>query len=267
MLLDSDPLKIIPGDIWIATTNGSAFVTWDEPIFADNVRVEKVINKGGLKPGQVIVLEDIRSWMAFEPTHIYTLGPLFLYQALQWGTYDVAYVAYDEAGNTAQCAFKIYVLSKCFMIMLQRMSSTTNALSSDSFCPPLDPPQGGVQACEDWGPGGRFKVCRIACDEGLRFSRPVPQFYTCGAEGFWRPNPNAGACDGVVVLRGHISPSKTLIYSFQLIPTLRSCTPLALSRSRLKRSSRSSWTTSLTSFATMLARVCSRPASSPHSKN
>ena len=73
-----------PGDLWIATTNGSAFVTWDEPIFADNVRVEKVINKGGLKPGQ----------------------------ALQWGTYDVAYVAYDEAGNTAQCDFKIYVLSK-----------------------------------------------------------------------------------------------------------------------------------------------------------
>lgn len=77
-------LFYLSGDLWIATTNGSAFVTWDEPIFADNVRVEKVINKGGLKPGQ----------------------------ALQWGTYDVAYVAYDEAGNTAQCDFKIYVLSK-----------------------------------------------------------------------------------------------------------------------------------------------------------
>ena len=58
----------------------------------------------------------------------------------------------------------------------------------DSFCPPLDPPQGGSQQCEDWGPGGRFKVCRIRCDEGLRFSQAVPQFYTCGAEGFWRPN-------------------------------------------------------------------------------
>ena len=56
-----------PGDIWVATSNGSAFVNWDEPIFTDNVRVERVINKGGLKPGQ----------------------------ALQWGTYDVAYVAYD----------------------------------------------------------------------------------------------------------------------------------------------------------------------------
>ena len=81
---ETNILLAISGDLWIATTNGSAFVTWDEPIFADNVRVEKVINKGGLKPGQ----------------------------ALQWGTYDVAYVAYDEAGNTAQCDFKIYVLSK-----------------------------------------------------------------------------------------------------------------------------------------------------------
>ena len=42
-----------PGDIWVATSNGSAFVSWDEPVFADNVRVDRVINKGGLKPGQV----------------------------------------------------------------------------------------------------------------------------------------------------------------------------------------------------------------------
>ena len=75
---------IFSGDVWVATKNGSAFVTWDEPVFADNVAVERVINKGGLSPGQ----------------------------ALQWGTYDVAYVAYDGAGNTAQCDFKIYVLNK-----------------------------------------------------------------------------------------------------------------------------------------------------------
>ena len=109
-----------PGDIWVATTNGSAYVTWDEPVFADNLRVDRVVNKGGLRPGM----------------------------ALQWGTYDVAYVAYDAAGNTATCGFKIYVL--------------------ESFCPPLDPPEGGSQSCEDWGPGGRFKVCRIACNDGLR---------------------------------------------------------------------------------------------------
>ena len=33
-------------------------------------------------------------------------------------------------------------------------------------------------------------VCRIQCDENKKFSQPVPEFYTCGAEGFWRPNPN-----------------------------------------------------------------------------
>ena len=79
---------LILGDVWVATTNGSAFVSWDEPVFADNVAVERVINKGGLRPGQ----------------------------ALQWGTYDVAYVAYDEAGNTAQCDFKIYVLNRYVFI-------------------------------------------------------------------------------------------------------------------------------------------------------
>ena len=73
------------GDTWVATDNGSAFVKWDEPVFADNNNNElRIINKGGLKPGQ----------------------------ALQWGTYDVAYIAYDEAGNTAQCDFKIYVVEK-----------------------------------------------------------------------------------------------------------------------------------------------------------
>lgn len=35
-------------------------------------------------------------------------------------------------------------------------------------------------------------MCEIGCNAGLRFSEPVPKFYTCGAEGFWRPtsNPN-----------------------------------------------------------------------------
>lgn len=55
------------------------------------------------------------------------------------------------------------------------------------FCPPLADPLGGYQSCRDWGAGGQFKVCEIACRDGLRFSQPVPPFYTCGAEGFWRP--------------------------------------------------------------------------------
>ena len=130
-----------PGDIWVSTNNGSAFVTWDEPEFTDNVNISRLL-RPNLAPGN----------------------------ALHWGTYDISYIAYDAAENSAACSFKIYVL--------------------ESFCPPLDPPEGGKQNCEAWGPGGRFHVCRIECDPGMKFSQPVPEFYTCGAEGFWRPNPN-----------------------------------------------------------------------------
>ena len=132
-----------PGDLWVATRNGSAFVNWDTPKFTDNQAVSTLnIQKPSLSPGQ----------------------------ALHWGTYEISYIAYDDAGNSATCAFKIYVVRE--------------------FCPPLEAPQGGTQSCEDWGPGGIFKVCKIGCSDGKKFSQPVPQFYTCGAEGFWRPNPN-----------------------------------------------------------------------------
>lgn len=56
------------------------------------------------------------------------------------------------------------------------------------FCPTLADPIGGKQQCKDWGSGGQFKVCEISCNPGLRFSQEVPKFYTCGAEGFWRPS-------------------------------------------------------------------------------
>ena len=48
---------------------------------------------------------------------------------------------------------------------------------------PFDPPISGVQKWENWGPGGSFKVCRIECDEGLKFSREVPEFYVYDAIG------------------------------------------------------------------------------------
>lgn len=91
-------------------------------------------------------------------------------QTLLWGTYDITYLASDAAGNTATCSFKVSVLSE--------------------FCPLLADPVGGTQLCKDWGAGGQFKVCEISCHPGLRFSEPVPEFYTCGAEGFWRPTSN-----------------------------------------------------------------------------
>lgn len=139
--IDKEPPKVdhCPGDLWVIAKNGSSIVTWDNPAFSDNVGVSKIIEKSGHKPGQ----------------------------NLAWGSYDIAYVAYDAAGNAATCTFKVTVLSE--------------------FCPPLSDPLGGYQSCRDWGAGGQFKVCEIACRDGLRFSQPVPPFYTCGAEGFWRP--------------------------------------------------------------------------------
>ncbi|XP_073822904.1 sushi, von Willebrand factor type A, EGF and pentraxin domain-containing protein uif isoform X2 [Musca autumnalis] len=89
---------------------------------------------------------------------------------LLWGSYDITYIASDAAGNTASCSFKVSLLTE--------------------FCPPLADPVGGVQVCKDWGTGGQFKVCEISCNPGLRFSEEVPEFYTCGAEGFWRPTPD-----------------------------------------------------------------------------
>ncbi|XP_076035426.1 sushi, von Willebrand factor type A, EGF and pentraxin domain-containing protein uif [Oratosquilla oratoria] len=127
------------GDIWVITRNGSAVVDWEEPIFSDNVDVTQVVDESDYKSGQ----------------------------AFTWGTYTIARVAYDAAGNSARCEFNIYVL--------------------EEFCPRLEDPVGGVQRCSDWGPGSRFKVCKIECNDGLRFSTQVPDFYTCGAEGFWRP--------------------------------------------------------------------------------
>ncbi|XP_071520140.1 uncharacterized protein uif isoform X2 [Panulirus ornatus] len=138
---DKTPPRVdhCPTDIWVITRNGSAVVNWDEPLFSDNMGIEHVVDKSGYSPGQ----------------------------AFTWGTYHIARVVYDAAGNSATCSFNVYVL--------------------EDFCPKLDDPVGGVQRCSDWGPGGRFKVCKIECNEGLRFSTQVPDFYTCGAEGFWRP--------------------------------------------------------------------------------
>ncbi|XP_018013808.1 sushi, von Willebrand factor type A, EGF and pentraxin domain-containing protein 1 isoform X2 [Hyalella azteca] len=138
---DKTPPRVdhCPGHIWVITKNGSAVVNWDRPRFTDNIGIEKTIEKSGYFPGQAFAL----------------------------GTYHIATVAYDAAGNSATCSFNVYVL--------------------EDFCEDLADPVGGTQRCSNWGPGGRFKVCSIECNPGLKFSTQVPDFYTCGAEGFWRP--------------------------------------------------------------------------------
>ncbi|KAG1655606.1 Fibropellin-1 [Nymphon striatum] len=98
----------------------------------------------------------------------YTPGQAFLR-----GVYELSYVAFDEGGNSATCSFKIYVV--------------------DKFCPIPEPPLGGELHCEDWGQhSAMYKVCRISCKDSLEFSDKVPDFYICGAEGFWRPSINPG---------------------------------------------------------------------------
>ncbi|KAK6045607.1 GCC2 and GCC3, partial [Cooperia oncophora] len=88
-------------------------------------------------------------------------------QVFTWGEYDVLYVAQDNASNTAECNFKIHI--------------------SREQCPQLEEPVNGVQACESWGPQLRYKACSIECREGYEFSRPPAVFYTCAADGLWRP--------------------------------------------------------------------------------
>lgn len=86
MVMDKIPPQVThcPGSMWVITRNGSATVTWDEPVFTDNVGVVKIEEKQGFRPGQTLL----------------------------WGNYDIAYVAYDQAGNNAMCRFKVYVLGK-----------------------------------------------------------------------------------------------------------------------------------------------------------
>ncbi|XP_013781236.1 uncharacterized protein LOC106465521 [Limulus polyphemus] len=133
-----------PPDMWVITQNMTAVINWKVPQFSDNLHSIRVIEHNGLQPGQTLLR----------------------------GVYNLAYVATDEAGNTAQCDFHIHVLSE--------------------FCPVPLPPVGGQRHCSDWGPNGSFKACKISCDEGLEFSQPVADFYTCGAEGFWRPTSDLG---------------------------------------------------------------------------
>ncbi|GAB0094394.1 sushi, von Willebrand factor type A, EGF and pentraxin domain-containing protein 1 [Sergentomyia squamirostris] len=154
---ESPHVEHCPGDLWVIARNGSAVVNWDEPHFSDNIGVVKIAEKNGHRPGQTLL----------------------------WGSYDITYIAADAAGNTATCTFKVSLLRKSSSSLVE--DSVLIDVFSAEFCPPLADPLGGTQACKDWGAGGQFKVCEIACHPGLRFSEPIPEFYTCGAEGFWRP--------------------------------------------------------------------------------
>lgn len=107
--LESDkiPPKVehCPGDLWVIAKNGSSIVTWDEPRFTDNVGIAKIQEKNGHKSGQT----------------------------LMWGTYDISYVAYDQAGNSASCNFKVYLLCKLTIQWFQWLNYYRGALIAIVF--------------------------------------------------------------------------------------------------------------------------------------
>lgn len=86
LLVDKEPpiVEYCSGDLWIIAKNGSSIVTWDEPRFVDNIGVTKIIERNGHRSGATLL----------------------------WGTYEIIYIAYDAAGNTATCSFKVSVLGK-----------------------------------------------------------------------------------------------------------------------------------------------------------
>uniref|UniRef100_A0A0N4ZHL7 Delta-like protein n=1 Tax=Parastrongyloides trichosuri TaxID=131310 RepID=A0A0N4ZHL7_PARTI len=91
-------------------------------------------------------------------------------QVFTRGDYMVLYVAHDENNNFVECHFNIYV--------------------STNYCIQPEDPINGLQACESWGPNNSYKACSITCHDGYEFPLEASSFYSCSAEGLWRPNIN-----------------------------------------------------------------------------
>ncbi|XP_077977609.1 uncharacterized protein LOC144433174 [Glandiceps talaboti] len=138
---DKSPPEVVfcPNDTRIINAESSLTVgVWEDPIFTDDVGVVNV-------------------------TQSYTNGDTFA-----WGTYLVSYVAYDAAGNTAQCNFQLYVLP----------------FDCDQPAPPVK----GLSACGSWASG---IFCKIDCFPGYKFPVLPPPYYVCAAEGTFDPqNPD-----------------------------------------------------------------------------
>ncbi|CAL2041937.1 unnamed protein product [Caenorhabditis brenneri] len=90
-------------------------------------------------------------------------------QMFTWGEYDVLYIATDQNSSAqAQCNFKIRV--------------------GKENCVDAADPVNGVQSCESWGPQLKYKACSVECRDGFEFPRAPAVFYTCAADGKWKPN-------------------------------------------------------------------------------
>jgi len=78
-----------------------------------------------------------------------------------WGQYSAIYVAYNNRSMPmAKCQFKVgtlafndeYAHNNCFQINVVR-----------EFCSEPEAPSNGMQQCEHWGPGLRYRACSIKC--------------------------------------------------------------------------------------------------------
>uniref|UniRef100_A0A8R1HK39 Sushi, von Willebrand factor type A, EGF and pentraxin domain-containing protein 1 n=1 Tax=Caenorhabditis japonica TaxID=281687 RepID=A0A8R1HK39_CAEJA len=112
-------------------------------------------------------------------------------QMFTWGDYDVLYIATDNSTNQAQCSFKIRV--------------------SKENCVDASDPVNGVQSCESWGPQLKYKACSIECRDGFEFPRSPAVFYTCAADGHWKPNKNPSTMFKYPQCTKHLPATKVVI--------------------------------------------------------
>uniref|UniRef100_A0A915DPR4 HYR domain-containing protein n=1 Tax=Ditylenchus dipsaci TaxID=166011 RepID=A0A915DPR4_9BILA len=71
-------------------------------------------------------------------------------QVFTWGEYTVLYVAYTNDSSLAECTFKVHVTRE--------------------YCPDLEDPANGIQACESWGPNLKYKACSIQCESAMHLA-------------------------------------------------------------------------------------------------
>ncbi|XP_070567428.1 uncharacterized protein [Ptychodera flava] len=138
--VDKHPPEVVfcPNTTRIINDNSLTTCVWQEPIFTDDVGIVNL-------------------------TQSYTSGDTFA-----WGTYQVSYVAFDAAGNTAQCNFLLYVLP--------------------FDCEYPTSPVKGLSICAPWESG---IFCQIECLPGYKFSTLPPPYYVCQNEGTFDPeNPD-----------------------------------------------------------------------------
>ncbi|KAK7506491.1 hypothetical protein BaRGS_00001966, partial [Batillaria attramentaria] len=121
-----------PDDVIVDTIYPDTPVTWQVPIFTGATSVSASHQRG---------------------------------EIFSQGSTPVVYVAADDAGNTAVCAFSVFV--------------------SVSICPALATPRGGgLQVCQLQS--GNFDACTASCPAAdQELVTDVPEYYACGPSGQW----------------------------------------------------------------------------------